>query len=225
MQVLTTEHWSLLASRTLAWNESFARAGMYLSTLSGAMVALGLVAGIDGFGEVFVVFALVILPIVLFVGLATFVRMGAANYHDAMTIVGMNRIRGAYLELVPDLAPYLVMSSHDDPPGIAVTMAVVPGRSPLLHVVSATPFIVNVLNGVVAGACTAVAAVGPLSLGVASSLGLAATVFAVVVLIQVRLVGSNMRRGRASVRVMFPTPAPVEAPAAGAVSPRDEDHS
>ena len=47
MQILTTEHWSSLASRGLAWNESFSRAGMYLSTLSGAMVALGLVAGIS----------------------------------------------------------------------------------------------------------------------------------------------------------------------------------
>ena len=34
LQILTTEHWSLLASRGLAWNESFSRAGMYLSTLS-----------------------------------------------------------------------------------------------------------------------------------------------------------------------------------------------
>ena len=42
LQVLSTEHWSLLASRSLAWNESFARAGMFLSALSGAIVALAL---------------------------------------------------------------------------------------------------------------------------------------------------------------------------------------
>lgn len=36
LQILSTEHWSLLASGSLAWNESFARAGMYLSTLSSA---------------------------------------------------------------------------------------------------------------------------------------------------------------------------------------------
>ncbi len=44
LQILSTEHWSLLASRSLAWNESFSRAGMFLSTLSGAIVALALVA-------------------------------------------------------------------------------------------------------------------------------------------------------------------------------------
>ncbi len=55
LQILSTEHWSLLASRSLAWNESFSRAGMFLSTLSGAIVALGLVGGASGFGEAFIV--------------------------------------------------------------------------------------------------------------------------------------------------------------------------
>ena len=65
LQILSTEHWSLLASRSLAWNESFSRAGMFLTTLSGAIVALGLVGGATGFGEAFTLFALVILPVVL----------------------------------------------------------------------------------------------------------------------------------------------------------------
>ncbi|MGH8923250.1 MAG: hypothetical protein ACRDWA_01190 [Acidimicrobiia bacterium] len=35
-QILATEHWSLLASRSLAWSESFNRATMFLATVSGA---------------------------------------------------------------------------------------------------------------------------------------------------------------------------------------------
>src|SRR2546426_715535 len=97
LQILSTEHWSLLASRSLAWNESFSRAGMFLSTLTGAIVALGLVGGATGFGEAFVLFALVILPVVLFIGLATWIRLGASNYHEALCVIGMNRIRAAYL--------------------------------------------------------------------------------------------------------------------------------
>ena len=87
LQILSTEHWSLLASRGLAWNETFSRASMFLSTLSGAMVALALVARASAFGTAFTLFALVILPIVLFVGVCTFVRLGASNWHDATCIL------------------------------------------------------------------------------------------------------------------------------------------
>src|SRR5918995_4786910 len=83
LQILSTEHWSLLASRSLAWNESFSRAGMFLSALSGAIVALALVAQADQFGEGFRLFALAILPVVLLIGIGTVLRLGMANLHDA----------------------------------------------------------------------------------------------------------------------------------------------
>ena len=92
LQILSTEHWSLLASRSLAWNESFSRAGMFLSTLTGAIVALALVAQADEFGAGFRLFGLVILPVVLLIGIGTLLRMGISNYHDAMRVMGMNRI-------------------------------------------------------------------------------------------------------------------------------------
>src|SRR5438132_12260292 len=148
LQILSTEHWSLLASRSLAWNESFSRAGMFLSTLSGAIVALGLVGGASGFGEAFIVLALVILPVVLFIGVATWIRLGASNYHEALCVIGMNRIRAAYLELAPDLERYFVMSAHDDCPGIGVTMGVQPGGGRgfwLAQMLAGTPTVVAIL--------------------------------------------------------------------------------
>ncbi|HEY5519494.1 MAG TPA: hypothetical protein VIK08_02460 [Candidatus Limnocylindrales bacterium] len=208
LQILTAEHGSLIASRGLAWNESFSRASMFLSTLSGAIFALGLVAGIDHFGEVFVAFSLVVLPLVLFVGVSTFVRMGAANYHDATAVLGMNRIRGAYVELVPEIERYLVASAHDDPAGIALTMALPPGGSALVHVVSATPFVVNVLNSAVAGAIGAIVAGGVLGWGIALVVLVAALAFVVALVLQLRLVAANMRRGQRSVRAVFPGPKP-----------------
>ncbi len=77
LQILTTEHWSLLSTRALSWNEAFSRATMFLSVLSGAVVALALVAQATAFGEGFMTFALLILPVVLFVGVATFMRLVA----------------------------------------------------------------------------------------------------------------------------------------------------
>src|SRR5216117_3417405 len=159
LQILSTEHWSLLASRSLAWNESFSRAGMFLTTLSGAIVSLGLVGGATGFGESFTLFALVILPVVLFIGLATWIRLGASNFHEALCVIGMNRIRAAYLQLAPDLERYFVMSAHDDFPGIGVTMAVPPGGGRgfwLAQMLAGTPTVVAILNAVLVGAILAV---------------------------------------------------------------------
>ncbi|MEA2652707.1 MAG: hypothetical protein QOI85_2428 [Chloroflexota bacterium] len=169
LQILSTEHWSLLASRSLAWNESFSRAGMFLSTLSGAIVALALVAQASNFGEGFRIFALVILPIVLLVGIGTVLRMGISNYHDAITVVGMNRIRAAYMELAPELKPYFVMGTTDDERGVNLTMAVQPGTSLAVQMLASTPLLVTILDGVLAAAIIALLAI---QLGAATSLGL-----------------------------------------------------
>jgi len=135
---------------------------MFLTTLSGAIVALGLVGGATGFGESFSLFALVILPVVLFIGLATWIRLGASNYHEALCVVGMNRIRAAYLQLAPDLERYFVMSAHDDFPGIGVTMGVQPGGGRgfwLAQMLAGTPTVVAILNAVLVGAILAIGAV------------------------------------------------------------------
>ena len=118
VQMLATEHWSLLATRSLSWNESFARAGMFLTLLSGATVALALVAQATSFGEGFAVFALLILPVVLFVGIATYVRLLEINNEDYVWVRGMNRLRAAYLEIDPELARHFITGSTEDAVGI-----------------------------------------------------------------------------------------------------------
>lgn len=181
LQVMSTEHWSLLASRSLAWNEVFSRAQMFLSTLSFAVVALALVGQASGFGEEFRVFALVVLPVVLFLGIVTWLRMDNANYHDAMCVIGMNRIRAGYLELAPDVERFLVMGTTDDPEAIGVTMGLIPGRSLPVNIVAATPTLIGVLNAVLVGG---IVALGTIQLGgeamSAVPLGVAASIVAFV---------------------------------------------
>ena len=43
-QILATEHWSLLATRSMTWSEIFSRTGIFLTVLSAIVVALSLVA-------------------------------------------------------------------------------------------------------------------------------------------------------------------------------------
>ncbi|MEP6694558.1 MAG: hypothetical protein ABJB39_07940 [Chloroflexota bacterium] len=207
LQILSTEHWSLLASRALAWNEAFSRAGMFLTTLTGAIVALALVAQASAFGEGFRLFALVILPLVLFVGVATEIRLGESNYHEALCVVGMNRIRAAYLELAPDLERYFVMSAHDDLKGMGVTMGMRPGTGamPLAHLIAGTPTVVMTLNSVLAGIIAALAA-DQLGATAPITLGVGTVGFLVAMVLQGLYARSNVRKAYAGYRPLFPTP-------------------
>lgn len=60
--ILATEHWSLLAGRSLLWNEAQSRATVFLSVLSAATIALALLADATGFGPQTTTLALVLLP-------------------------------------------------------------------------------------------------------------------------------------------------------------------
>src|SRR4029077_4750130 len=113
-QILATEHSSLLATRGMIWNEVFSRASMFITVLSAAVVALALAAQATAFGPGFRLFALLVLPVVLLVGLATILRLDAANDEDFGLVVGMNQLRHGYLEFAPELEPYFVTAHYDD---------------------------------------------------------------------------------------------------------------
>jgi small basic protein len=192
MQIMSTEHWSLLATRSLAWNETFMRAGMFLSTLSFAVVALALVGQASDFGQDFRLFALIVLPVVLFLGIGTALRMDTSNYNDLVTIVGMNRIRAWYVQQAPDLEPYFIMGTTDDMEGIFKTMGGIPNRSSVSEILSASPFIVSVLNAMLLAAIVALAGV-ELGLGQTAAIGAGAIAFfafiALTMLMVVRTIG------------------------------------
>ena len=162
VQMLATEHWSLLATRSLSWNEAFSRASMFLSLLSGATVALALVAQATSFGEGFVMFALLTLPVVLFVGLATYVRLLEINNEDYVWVRGMNRLRGAYLEIDPDLARHFITGTTEDAVGIFKTFGA--SEEELLqtgrfHGFVTTPATIGFVDAMIAAILTAIVVV------------------------------------------------------------------
>ena len=114
VQILSTEHWSLLTSRSLAYNEAFTRGGMFLTFLSMSFVALALLAQAMSFGEHFLTVAAVVLAFDLVIGLATYGRISGANVDDLRAVHGMARIRHAYTEIAPVVVPYFTSATHDD---------------------------------------------------------------------------------------------------------------
>jgi hypothetical protein len=151
-QFLATEHWSLLATRSMSWNESFARCSMFLTSLSTATVALALVGSATQFGPEFVVFALVVLSITLFLGVATFVRLSQVNNEDLYWVAGMNRLRGVYARLEPGIEEEFVTGTTLDTAGFAQTFGAmdVTGFS-ALHVFVTTPGVIGIVCSAIAG--------------------------------------------------------------------------
>lgn len=131
LQILATEHWSLLATRSLIYSESFSRVSLFLTVLTGAVVGLALLAQVDHFNSTFVVAAILILSVVVFVGVVTVGRLSALNRENFFVVAGMNRLRHAYLEMQPDLEKYFVASSQDDIRGVLLSMGLprTPGSS------------------------------------------------------------------------------------------------
>src|ERR671931_1906980 len=95
---LTTEHFVLQGSRAATIAESTGRANMFLASVSGGLVALGLVATASRVGTAFYAFGLVLLPTLAFVGLVTFERV----LQSAMDDLGLARriavLRGYYFD-------------------------------------------------------------------------------------------------------------------------------
>ncbi len=211
LQILMTEHWSLLAARSLVYTESMSRTSIFVAALTGSVVSLALVGQATDFGTGFVVFALVLLPVVYFLGVATVVRLAQVNWEDARWVQGMNRIRHAYLELAPELEPYFVTSRYDDDLGVlqsSVAMRRWPGK---LQTFVAVPGVVAVVDSVVAGAVAGIAAIG-LDLGTAAALAVGGAVFLLSLGFFVAYGQRAIARGTSELDPLFPSPSPDERP-------------
>ena len=148
LTTLTTEHFTLQGARSGTITESLGRTTIYLGSLSASLVALALVfqgSAVDDFR----IFALVILPALVFLGTVTFVRVLETGIEDAIYAQAINRIRHYYLELAGDDARYFVLGGNDDIQGGLANMGLSPSPwRPFFSVAS----VIAVINSMVAGA-------------------------------------------------------------------------
>jgi hypothetical protein len=203
-QLLATEHWSLLATRSTAQSELLSRITAFLMLVSASIVGLALIGQATRFGGRFITFALVLLGMVVMIGTLTQIRVVNSSNEDLAQVIGMNRLRAAYLELDPDIERYLVTSTHDDNRGIWQTYSPLMDPSPTQPLASSAAFIllVNSCLSSVFAALVAVAldAPGPLVGAVATACGLA------FLGISLTLVVRQYQRMQRRYVALFPTP-------------------
>ena len=105
---ITTEHFTLQGARSQTIAESTGRASMFLASVSGGLVAWGLVATATRAGGGFYAFGLVLLPTLAFVGLVTLERALQSGVEDLGYARRIARLRAYYFDNAPELAPYLL---------------------------------------------------------------------------------------------------------------------
>ena len=192
-QILATEHWSLLGTRGTLWSEVMSRITIHLTVVSASLVVLALVAQASGFGTPFTVLSIGLASAALILGTLTGVRVMNASHDDSALILGMNRIRAAYVDIDPGVADYLVTSWEGGREGLMQTYTMGLPRSTLSHVLGSTSMFVNVVNALVAGTLGAL---------ISEAAGASTAVVAVVgVLCGLVYLGAWLEHGRRTFRV------------------------
>jgi hypothetical protein len=149
-QLLATEHYSLLASRSTTQNELLVRIAIFLTLVSASVVSLALVGQATDFDGRFDAFTIVLFSILLVVGTLTLLRVQNGSEEDQAYVIGMNRLRAAYAELDPGIDRYFITSAHDDDRGISQTYTYFPHKTWHVQLFASSWMFILVVDAVVA---------------------------------------------------------------------------
>jgi hypothetical protein len=211
VQLLATEHWSLLASRTTTQAEVLTRISIFLTLTSAGLVSLALAGQAMNFNGMFPLLALIVLAIVLCLGVLTQVRVFNIGFEDLAYVLAMNRLRAAYAELYPGVRPYLMTSTYDDRPGSKHTYVMFGRQTGPGHFAGSSMMFIAVVNAVLVGVFIA---------GIVASLGVPSTgaliigligggVYLVLVLVYM---DRRLNKEWAGYQPLFPSPGPGREP-------------
>lgn len=205
--VLTAEYGVLAGALGAAWSASLTRTSLFLFSLSASGVALGFAAQAGVASPTFRAFGLALLPVLLFLGVATFVRLVELQRESVIYITGMNRIRHYFVETVPTSRPYFVLPVHDDAHALYRSMGTgMRRRAPRYvfpNLVAQTQGIVGVVTAAVAAAFVGLA-VAPA--GEAAAWALAAVAFAATVIGLFTYWQRSFSELQSSIESISPTP-------------------
>ncbi len=149
-QILATEHWGLLAARGTAQSEVLARITIFLTLVSAGLITIGLLGQASDFDGWFTPAMLAILAFLCLIGFLTAVRVMNVAEEDLMYVVAMNRLRGAYVDLDPEVSQYFLASWHDDETGMRRTYSFLRSRG-ASHLLGSSSLLVFVVDACVFG--------------------------------------------------------------------------
>src|SRR5919198_461489 len=150
----TTEHFTLQTARSITVSEATGRASIYLAALSSSLIALAFIGQMSRLGAAFYAFALILLPVLAFVGAVTFQRLVQSSIEDIAYAQRIARLRAFYLGLAPELEPFLLVLRGPRAEALLHHERLRPSARQLMLT---TAGMVAVVNSVVIGACAGLA--------------------------------------------------------------------
>jgi hypothetical protein len=204
-QFVTTEHFTLATARAATIAEANGRTTLFVSVVAASLVAIGFIGQVSNLGMAFWTFVSLALPVLLFIGIVTFVRLVETAVEDVLYVRGMNRMRHLYVEAAPELAPYFVLSIYDDRAGTTESLG--GSRPGWQQGLFSSAGLIEVIDSVVVGVGVWLAVEAakpvpwlPVALGV---LGFLASLVA-----HHTYQGRRFKRSREASPPMFPAPLP-----------------
>jgi hypothetical protein len=158
-----------------------------------------------GLGRAFYVFALVLFPTLVFLGLVTFDRVLRSSLEDIIYAHGINRIRHLYQEHAPEIQPYFVLSSHDDEIGVKANMANMAMTPGWLQTFLSTAGMISVITSVLFGALVGMLLSAPFGIPLTLAVGLGSVAFLVSLVVLQRYQWKQYNRNSAGPEVLFPS--------------------
>lgn len=146
----TTEHFDLQTARSITVSESNGRASIYLAAVSSNLIALAFIGQMSRLGVAFYAFALILLPVLAFVGVVTFLRLVQSCLEELAYAHRIGLLRDFYLWLSPELAPHLIVVRGTRPAATCDGERLAPSAWQLTLT---TAGMIAVVNSVVVAAC------------------------------------------------------------------------
>ena len=205
LSTVTTEHFTLQGARATAISDANGRTAFFLATLSAVTVSLAFVAQIGGgISDAFALFAVILLPLLLFIGLATFERLLQLAIENIRCVVAINRLRHYYLEIAPELESHITLSPFDDMAGVLASLGSVRTRLRPWDLVISNAGIIGVVDALLAAIVTGLIA-WFLTKQLIVPFAAAAVVGVVLLVVLMRYARSTLRLAQAAAGVRFAT--------------------
>ena len=204
LQILITEHTNLQAARSATVSEANGRTSLFLGAVSSGIVAIAFIGQASEMGSAFFLFALILLPSLIFLGLVTFIRVNQTGIEDMVAARGVNRIRHYYAEIAPRAARYFILSTNDDMIGYVQGLG---GKASLFQQFVSTAGLVSVINSILTAVFVGLLTFTLFQASFLVCLAASSVVFAASVALYMRYQYRHWKENEQHMKILFPSPS------------------